>query len=266
MVATWSEPSEGNIYGLMNVNCDRLVHFIAQQKESGSKMTVTHCVLKAVALAFRNTPSLNSLLIDDTFVPKKTIDVCCLVAVDEGKDLAFVNIKEADNKSLKQIGEEIQTKSNTLREHKDEEFNKSKPLMKTLPVFVLRFIVHFFGYLTNALDISVPALGLRGSSFGTVMITNVGMMGVEQAFAPHTPFARVPITLLLGSIEKRPVVVDDKIVIQNQMTLNATIDHRYVDGTEIAKLSKAMRYHLENPDTLDSGKTLVEETKSKMSN
>jgi len=263
MLATWSEPSEGNIFGLMTVNCDSLVDFISKTKDKGNKITVTHCVLKAVALAFRNTPGLNSLIIADTFVPKKTIDICCLVAVDDGKDLAFVKIHEADKKTLKDIGEEIQAKSNKLRKHEDEEFNNSKPAMKLLPVFILRFIVHFFGYLTNALDISVPALGLRGSSFGTVMITNVGMMGVEQAFAPHTPFARVPITLLLGSIEKRPAVVNDAIVVQNQMTLNATIDHRYVDGTEIAKLSKAMRYHLENPETLDTDTGLKDETKSK---
>jgi len=254
MLSTWSEPSVGNIFGLLTINCDKLVPFLSKKKEEGAKITVTHCVIRAIALAFQYTPSLNSLIIADTFVPKKTIDICCLVALDEGKDLAFVKIHEGNKKTLKEIGDEIQMKSNKLREHKDDDFNKSKPAMKYLPVFVLRYLVNFMGYLTNSLDISVPALGLRGSSFGTAMITNVGMMGVQQAFAPHTPFARVPITLLMGAIEKRPAVVNDTICIQNQMTLNATIDHRYIDGTEISKLSKVMKYHLENPETLDDGR------------
>jgi len=252
MVSTWSAPSEGNIYGLMTVNAENLVRYLAAAKERGEKLTVTHCLLKALGLAFVHAPNLNCYLVHDTFVPKKTVDICCLVAVDDGKDLAFVKIPETDKKSLKQISDEIQKKSTKLREHKDEEFNKSKPLMKILPVFALRFIANFFGYLTNALGVSVPALGLRAATFGTCVVTNVGMMGIEQAYAPHTPFSHVPVTLLVGSIEKKPVVINDQIVIQNQLTLNSTIDHRFVDGTEIAKLSKFLRYHLENPETLDN--------------
>ncbi len=35
------------------------------------------------------------------------------------------------------------------------------------------------------------------------------MLGLDMCFVPHTPFARVPIIVMVGSIGKKPVV-DEK--------------------------------------------------------
>jgi len=47
-------------------------------------------------------------------------------------------------------------------------------------------------------------------------------------------------------------VVDDKIVIQNQICVTATIDHRFIDGADIAYVGKELRRCLENPSELDA--------------
>ena len=84
------------------------------------------------------------------------------------------------------------------------------------------------------------------------MITSVGMLGVEQAFVPFTPFAKVPMLFMVGDITKRAIVgADDKIIAQRMLTLTGTMDHRYADGTEAAKLSKKLKFILENPQLLD---------------
>jgi len=51
--------------------------------------------------------------------------------------------------------------------------------------------------------------------------------------------------------KKKATVVDDKIVIQHQICLTATIDHRYVDGAQMAKMAKRLKAILEDPQLLD---------------
>ncbi len=94
-------------------------------------------------------------------------------------------------------------------------------------------------------------LGLEAFPFGSCMVTSVGMFGLDEAFAPHTPFARVPIIVLLGAIRKEPIVENEEVVVRSRMTITATIDHRYIDGSQGANLAKVVRNMFEEPWLLD---------------
>jgi len=251
MLSTWSEPSEGPIYGSMSINATGMNEYMKKSNEKGQKITVTAIVVKALALAFRNAPGLNSRLVFDTFIPKPTIDISVLVNVDDGKDLAFLKVETADKKPTVTIAQEMQSRSEKIRKHQDDDINKSKPLLRILPVFILRPLVSFIGYLSAALEMNIPALGVKPSPFGTAIVTSVGMLGIDSGFAPFTPFARVPVLVLIGAIAPKPAVQGDQIVIQDQMALTATIDHRYIDGADIGRLSKELKRMLENPESID---------------
>jgi len=60
----------------------------------------------------------------------------------------------------------------------------------------------------------------------------------------------VPVLVLVGAVRDVPAVVDGQIVIQAQLTLTATIDHRFVDGFQLATVAKTIRAVLENPAEL----------------
>jgi pyruvate dehydrogenase E2 component (dihydrolipoamide acetyltransferase) len=64
----------------------------------------------------------------------------------------------------------------------------------------------------------------------------------------------VPVYILVGAVKERPAVIDGKIQIQPQLTLTATIDHRFIDGAQLAVLAKVVRSVLENPYQLDEQK------------
>ena len=53
--------------------------------------------------------------------------------------------------------------------------------------------------------------GVKPFPFGSCLVTSVGMMGLDVAFAPFTPFARVPILVMVGAIREKPVVVDGEV-------------------------------------------------------
>jgi len=252
MMASWTPPSDGTVHGVITINAEALVAYLEKQAAQGNKVSVTTACIKGIALAFRECPSLNSYIAFGQFIPRPSIDVACLVAVDDGKDLANVKVTAADGKSLATISGELKSKADKLRAHKDEDFEKSKPMLSTLPVPVLGVLVNAVGYLSGAFGLNIPALGVRPFLFGSCMVTSVGMLGVEQAFVPFTPFARVPVLLMIGEIAKKAVVgANDQIVSQRQLTITGTLDHRFADGTEAAKFCKRLKFVMENPDLLD---------------
>ena len=81
------------------------------------------------------------------------------------------------------------------------------------------------------------------------------MFGLDEGFVPPTPFARVPVYVLIGALADRPAVVDGELTIRKQLTLTATIDHRFMDGFQGGVLARIVRDVLENPWQLDEGAT-----------
>ncbi|MCB9643847.1 MAG: 2-oxo acid dehydrogenase subunit E2 [Myxococcales bacterium] len=254
-IATWASPREGNIYGKLTVDMTEALRYIEHlRRTSGEKITVTHLVGRAVAEALAHAPSLNGRIFLGRYIPHKTVDVTYLVALEEGADLAKAKVNEADKKTVVDIAKELRGLAGRLHKGKDENFEKNKGLLRILPTFMLRPLIWLTGYLTGAMGVEMKALGLERFPFGSCIITSVGMFGLDEGFAPPTPFARVPVYVLLGAVNDRPVVIDGEVVVRPQMTITATIDHRFLDGFQGGVLAKIVRSVLENPWQLDGSK------------
>lgn len=247
-IATWSAPQEGNIYGKLTLDVEQALAFIDHLRATtGEKVTITHLVGKAVANALARAPGLNGRILFGKYIPHETVDVTYLVVLEEGADLAKAKVCSADQKSVVEIAAELRGRAERLRGGKDPDFEKSKGAIRLLPTFLLRPVIWLTGWLSGALGVSIPALGVEKFAFGSCVITSVGMMGVDEGFAPPTPFARVPLLLAVGAIRPTPVAIDGQVVIRRQLILTATIDHRFVDGAGAAKMAKIVRETIENP-------------------
>ena len=82
----------------------------------GEKLSVNDFVVKAVALALREFPSLNAVLDGDAIVQRGAINVGNAVAVDGG--LLTVVCKNADQKTLRQISLEVREMASNVRSGK----------------------------------------------------------------------------------------------------------------------------------------------------
>jgi pyruvate/2-oxoglutarate dehydrogenase complex dihydrolipoamide acyltransferase (E2) component len=247
-IVSWAAPREGNIYGKLTVDAESAMAFLDHLRATtGEKVTITHLVGKAVAMALARAPGLNGRILFGRYLPHTSVDVTYLVVLEEGADLAKAKVTHADQKSVVEIAAELRGRAEKLRGGKDPDFEKSKGALRVLPTFLLRPIVWLTGWLAGALGVSIPALGVERFAFGSCVITSVGMFGLDEGFAPPTPFARVPLYLLVGAVKPAPVVVDGQVVVRRQLTLTATLDHRFVDGAEAARLAKILRGILENP-------------------
>lgn len=96
-----------------------------------------------------------------------------------------------------------------------------------------------------AKESKIAASDLSGGSF---TISNGGVYGSLLS----TPILLPPQAGILGmhKIEKRPVVLDDKIVIRQMMYLALTYDHRIVDGKEAITFLVKIKSELEDASNL----------------
>jgi len=83
---------------------------------------------------------------------------------------------------------------------------------------------------------------------GTFTITNGGVYGSLLS----TPILNMPQSGILGmhKIEKRPVVIDDKIDIRPMMYVALSYDHRIIDGREAVSFLKHIKEYIENPEQM----------------
>ncbi|MCB9542356.1 MAG: 2-oxo acid dehydrogenase subunit E2 [bacterium] len=251
-IATWSAPREGNIYGKLTLDVGEALDYITWARETtGEKITITHLVGKAMGLALAAAPGLNGRIVFGRFVPFASVDVAFLVVVEGGNDLAKVKVADVDQKTVAQIAAELRAGAERVRTGGDPEFESSKGLMRALPTWIIRPLLRGVSFVTSALGIELKALKLSRFPFGSAVLTNVGVFGLDEGFAPHTPFARVPVFVLMGAMHDAVVARDGQAVIRPQMTITATIDHRFMDGAQGAVLARTMREVFANPWKLD---------------
>ena len=81
---------------------------------------------------------------------------------------------------------------------------------------------------------------------GTFTVNNTGALGsvTGKAIINH-PEAAI---LNTEAIVKRPVVVDDEVVVRSMMNLCLTFDHRVMDGAEAGAFVNDVKSRLESID------------------
>jgi pyruvate dehydrogenase E2 component (dihydrolipoamide acetyltransferase) len=251
-IATWSAPQEGNIYGKLDLDVEEVLAYIAWLREtSGEKVTLTHFVGKCVATALSKAPGLNGVIRLGIYRPRASVDIAYLVALEEGRNLAKAKIRDFDKKSVAEVAKELRELAAKLYSGNDEAFNKTMGPLVWMPTWLIRPVTKIVGYLSGVWGVDVPALGLEAYPFGTCIITNVGVFGLDEGFAPPTPYAHVPVYVLIGAVRDKVVAHEGQPVIRKHVTLCATIDHRYMDGAQGGVLANECRRLFANPWSLE---------------
>ncbi len=97
----------------------------------------------------------------------------------------------------------------------------------------------------NARERKTQLSDLQNTTFS---ITNYGAFGSKLG----TPVIKHPEVAILGmgAITKKPVVINDEIVIRDMFPVSLTIDHRVIDGGDAGRFLVQLRKYLSDPMTL----------------
>jgi pyruvate dehydrogenase E2 component (dihydrolipoamide acetyltransferase) len=249
-VATWRPAKDGRIYARMAVDATPLLAYVERARSrTGVHVTLTHVIGAALARAIREVPEVRARVVFGRIREFDSCDIGFAVDIDGGSDLAPVKVLRADEKTPAEIAREVIAGSVLLRAGDDEGYRRSSSIARGLPWWALRPLANVASLVVGGLGVS--AFGQPGHPLGAAFVSNVGTLGLDEAFLAPLPFARVPLYLAVGAVRDAAVVVDGAVAVRPQIVLVATADHRLVDGAHAGRIAGHLRTLLGDPARLD---------------
>ncbi len=168
------------------------------------------------------------------------VDVAMLVEVDAGDTrfpLAHV-IRDADVRSVGDLSAEIRSVKT------DAGASPSGRLLHGSA----RWLTRVPG-LWRLIYVAMARSSRMRARTGTVAVTAIGMFAGGSGSGIAHP-TTMTLTVLIGGMSDRPVVVEGAIAVRTMLDVTITVDHRVVDGAPAARFAADLRRILENAEVL----------------
>ncbi len=248
----YKKPIDSKIYGMVELDVTELESYIAQKRKEGIKTTLTYLITIIIGRAIRQeVPELNTYVRRGKVVQREQVDATVSVLLPGGQ-MGSVKVENADQLTTAEISEEIGNNIKNSRKGDENDAMQSKSLLAKLPWPFRNWLFKIYQTITIHWGISLPMIGLDSKSFGSYIVSNIGTLGLDTGYASLLPSSNISFVFILGSINKKPVVVNDEIVIRRIMLLSSTLDHRVVDGSHGGRLFRIIKQFAKNPELLDS--------------
>lgn len=250
-IGTWRDAYDPSVYGTMVVRMDAAMDYLARFREAtGLRLTVSHMMAWAASRALERMPDANAILRFHRIYRRKRISVFFQVLMtDEGEgkaDLSGATLHDVEKMSLVSIVTDFREKVERVRSRKDKDLERTRGSFRLVPFWLMHQVLRLISFLSYGLNIALP--GMPKDVFGSIMITNIGSLGLDVAYVPLVPYSRVPMLLAIGAVKDEPVVDDGELAVGKVMRINATFDHRFIDGFHAAIMSKEIHRCFADPE------------------
>ncbi|MBT3384914.1 MAG: dehydrogenase [Prolixibacteraceae bacterium] len=248
----YRKPTDSKIYGTVDLDVTKLEKFIAQKRKEGIKTTLTYILTLVVGRSIRQeAPELNTFVKRGKIVQREQVDATVSVLLPGGQ-MGSVKIENADQLTIAELSNEIADKIRDSRKGDENDTMQSKSLLSSIPWPLRNWVFKLYKTITIHWGISLPFIGLDSNSFGSYVISNIGSLGLDTGYGSLLPSSNVSVVFILGSIVKKPVIINDEIVPRRIMALSATLDHRVVDGSHGGIMFRSIKHFIKNPELLES--------------
>jgi hypothetical protein len=189
-LGTWRTAYDPSIYGTLVLRMDRALDYIERfRARTGRRLTVSHLMAKASAMALQACPEANAILRWNRIYLRKRIGVFFQVLMtDEGKaDLSGATLYDLERKSLLEIVDEFAQKVALVRQKEDPALEKTRGTFQRLPYLFLRPVLRVLSFLSYTLNLDLRRFGIASDPFGSLMITNIGSLGLVHRLRSAGP-------------------------------------------------------------------------------
>jgi pyruvate dehydrogenase E2 component (dihydrolipoamide acetyltransferase) len=253
---TWKTAADPSVYGQMELDMSRVLAFTeTYSKEHNVRVTPTHLFAYVVSRCMKKRPEINGMIRGYKIYLRKHVSLFFQVNVPgDGHDktktagLSGTTLDRVEEMDLKDIASALDAKAKKLKSGNDEAFNKSFNMIKLVPWWFVRQFLDITSFLVYGLNLDLSIFGIPKDPFGSAMITNVGSMGIDLAWAPLCPYTRVPILMAIGAMHDRVIAVHGKPEVRPVIQVGITFDHRFMDGAHAADMSKEFKKYFADPE------------------
>lgn len=260
-MGTWKTVGDPSVYGSLSLEADEALRYVERFREkTGKHLTLTHMVGKAVAGVLEKMPDANAIIRFKHIYLRQDIGVFFQVATEDEKtgefDLSGLTIHSANEKSLEEFVDEFNDHVKKVRANKDKELARTRKSMSKIPFVLMGLVLKLISFFSYTLNLNLRRFGIPKDPFGSVMVTNIGSLGLEQAFVPIVPYSRVPLLIAMGGVREEPIIVEGTVKAAKRMRICATFDHRLLDGSHAAIMARELKAWFDEPfkffDPIDS--------------
>jgi pyruvate/2-oxoglutarate dehydrogenase complex dihydrolipoamide acyltransferase (E2) component len=247
----YRKPVDSKIFGSVEVDVTELENFISAKRKEGLKITLTHVFLLIVARALKNeVPEMNTFIRRGNVIRRDNVDAMVSVLNEEGQ-MSSVKIANADSLTLAELAEAMNDEIKNSKYGRENKTMRMKGFLARIPWPLRNWVFKLIKLITIDWGLKITPLGISGESFGSFVITNIGSIGLDMGYPALFPTSNVAIVFVMGGVSKKPLVVNDQIVIRRVISLGAALDHRVVDAIHGGKLFKYIKQVVRNPAILE---------------
>ncbi|MEN8117052.1 MAG: 2-oxo acid dehydrogenase subunit E2 [Bacteroidota bacterium] len=248
----YQKPIDSKIYGTVELDVTDIEKFIVKKRKEGIKTTLTYIITLIVGRAIRqDVPELNTYVKRGKIKQRKQVNATVSVLLPGGQ-MGSVKVENADQLTISELSDEIAKEIRSSRKGDENDTMQSKNMLASFPWPFRKWLFKLYRTITIHWGISLPGIGLDSNSFGSYVISNIGSVGLDTGYGSLLPSSNVSVVWILGTIVKKPVIIDDEIVVRRIMALSATLDHRVVDGSHGGRMFRKIKYLLKNPELLEN--------------
>ncbi len=248
----YQKPVDSKIYGTVNLDVTDIEKYITKKRKQGVKTTLTYLMTLIIGRSIRQEAmELNTYVRRGKIIQRKQIDATVTVLLP-GAQMGSVKVENADKISVEELSNIIGKEIAASRKGNENETMQSKNILSSFPWPFRNWMFIIYRTITLKWGISIPGTGVSANSFGSYVVSNIGSLGLDTGYGSLLPSSNVSFVMILGNIIKKPVVVNDEIVVRRIMQLSATLDHRVVDGSHGGKLFRGIKRYVRNPELLET--------------
>jgi pyruvate dehydrogenase E2 component (dihydrolipoamide acetyltransferase) len=230
-VLSMGEPP--GFYVMEEVDMTAAKELLAQTRNLETRVTYTHLIVRATALALTRHPELNRLILGKQLVYPDTVDI----GISVSSELSIATqpsmvLQDAGGKSLLQLAQEISKRASQVRAGQYQRLGKLRLVTRLIPSAWLR------RRILRRMKSNLAVVRQRTGAFHVTSIPHLHA-GIPFKFP-------TPAVLTFPRIEDRVVVRDGQMVVRPISTFGIAGDHRLWQANSAAVLLQEIKGILEN--------------------
>lgn len=230
-----------HVYFLLELDVTNSRMKISDLRKQNHKISFTGWLLKTISESIKYHQAVGAYLLSKReIIIFNDINISMVVEkeLEDTKVPIPLVIEKTNEKSKEDITREIENAKNEKFSEKDiilkQKSNAFERLYYYLPGFIRRMIWRFM--------LDHPKIAFK--KMGNVVVSSIGMMGKINGWFIQT--AVHPISFGIGSIIKKPLVINDEIKIREVLNMTVLIDHDIIDGAPMARFINELTKNIEN--------------------
>lgn len=243
------------------IEVTQIDRWLRAQRSAGYKgMGLVHLFVAAYVRTVSQRPGINRFVSGKKVFSRNNIEVVMSVkrAMTDDAEETSAKFKFLPSDTIYDIYRKMNEQIDEIKANESNGTDQFAEKASKLPRFVITAVVAFL----RALDYFgiLPQSILDISPFhGSMIITDLGSIGIKPVFHHIYNFGNLPIFIAFGA--KRHVVElndEGRAVERKYVDFTATLDERVSDGYYLANSFKYIKHYLKNPTLLETPPEKVE--------